>query len=264
MVGSTFPLICISILFLVQVESTVVSSSVENPVTCQSTAVEGISWTYEAEEDSVIVDINSLEKCASICQDDGKCRGYTWQHEGPLSICYTFVEVRGQEACKSCISGIPNIPLPGGGACAGDFDHILAEANADTAAECVNKCENTEGCIYITWFNASSIFANTCFMFNTCDDVRPCDDCESWQISCVPGEECFGDDYYNMDDRSRSVTNGNGSFCDRFDDINRSPDWKGPGFYSITGFAGSGIADKAPGYAQCDTELSGYISGKLF
>ena len=226
--------------------------------------VEGISWIFDSAVDSVNLDVNTLEDCAGMCQMSSNCSAYTWQDEGPLSLCYIFAEVRGRETCFSCISGVPNVRVPGG-ACAGDFDHILGEASANSSAVCVGLCEQTDECSYITWFNASSIFENTCFMYSTCDEVRPCDDCESWQISCVPGEECFGQEYFVLNDTLRNVngpvTDNTTQMCDQMDQNSTSFDWMGPGFYKVEGPAGSGIAKEAPGYGACGTELSGYISG---
>ena len=40
-----------------------------------------------------------------------------------------------------------------------------------------------------------------------------------------------------------------------------SPDWKGPGWYRLTGAAGTRIPEKAPGLDQCGTYAPGWMRG---
>jgi len=41
-----------------------------------------------------------------------------------------------------------------------------------------------------------------------------------------------------------------------------SPDWKGPGWYLITGKAGNRIPESTPGINHCGTQASGWLNGK--
>ena len=55
-------------------------------------------------------------------------------------------------------------------------------------------------------------------------------------------------------------TNGTEWNCDDSDDA-RSPDWKGPGWYRLTGAAGTRIPEKTPGYLHCSTYAPGWLRG---
>ena len=52
---------------------------------------------------------------------------------------------------------------------------------------------------------------------------------------------------------------GKEDYCDLSYAI--SPDWKGSGWYRLTGAAGSKIPEKAPGYGHCGTHAVGWMRG---
>ena len=52
------------------------------------------------------------------------------------------------------------------------------------------------------------------------------------------------------------------NYCDDTDWIyDISPDWKGPGWYRMTGAAGTRIPEKSPGVGHCGTHAPGWMSG---
>ena len=60
-------------------------------------------------------------------------------------------------------------------------------------------------------------------------------------------EHAFSNDYYS---------------CDRSDSNHARPDWKGDGWYRVTGQAGTKIIDFPVGYEHCATiNITGWLSG---
>ena len=55
-------------------------------------------------------------------------------------------------------------------------------------------------------------------------------------------------------------TSGKGSYCDE-SWYGTSPDWKGPGWYRLTGAAGTRIPETSPGFQRCGTGVTGWMRG---
>lgn len=49
--------------------------------------------------------------------------------------------------------------------------------------------------------------------------------------------------------------------CDNLTHWNPSPDWRGPGWYRITGAAGVKMPEKSPTYYHCGTYEAGWMRG---
>jgi len=70
--------------------------------------------------------------------------------------------------------------------------------------------------------------------------------------------ECFV--YKELNSPTRKSTHGEGSFCDKNGD-STSSDWRGKGWYRITGQAGSKLVDSPVNPSHCGTLATGWLSG---
>ena len=61
--------------------------------------------------------------------------------------------------------------------CTGSVDDIIDFYVSDSAEDCTLLCTDTAGCIAYTWWNQSTPFQNTCFLYAACDDLLPCTGC---------------------------------------------------------------------------------------
>ena len=78
--------------------------------------------------------------------------------------------------------------------------------------------------------------------------------------------ECEGDDtptqcsdYMLLDDATRHHQHPIQNYGDNLLYSFPSPDWKGVGWYRLTGGAGNFIPESSPGYGHCGTSLPGYL-----
>ena len=57
------------------------------------------------------------------------------------------------------------------------------------------------------------------------------------------------------------LNSGYEKYCDDSDFDDTSPDWKGPGWYRLTGEAGTRIPEKTPDSSHCGSQYSGWMDG---
>ena len=57
------------------------------------------------------------------------------------------------------------------------------------------------------------------------------------------------------------IYSGLEAYCDNTGGSYISPDWKGPGWYRITGAAGTRIPEQSPGDIHCGTAATGWMRG---
>ena len=76
---------------------------------------------------------------------------------------------------------------------------------------------------------------------------------------------CDDIEYSILDDHYRNVhfaNNGNDELCDQVNQgNNQSPDWKGPGWYRISGEAGTQIPENPVESLHCHTHSTGWLDG---
>ena len=242
-----------------------------SPKECMTT-VEGFTWDYEEDIDELIIGVDTVDLCYNACADDTECRGYTWTN-AVVQTCYKFNhELRGYHECKVCSSGVPSQSVEG--ACVGE--DILDVGTTDSIEECRQFCLKTDGCKAYTWWDNTSLFINTCFLYGGCKTRRDCEGCVSGRINCIftGPNQCV--EYMVLDDPDRSVNNEDCDcvcvvgicscdecYVDRSANINdRSSDWQGSGYYRIMSSAGNRLPESAPGYKHCGTVYPGYLRGE--
>jgi len=91
-------------------------------------------------------------------------------------------------------------------------------------------------------------------------------DAESWEedveeIPCRPAQQCFNYKELNSPTRKRYFsTPSNGYHCDNLRH-GHTRDWKGAGWYRITGGAGTQLADTQVPVRHCGTRMTGSLTG---
>jgi hypothetical protein len=160
----------------------------------------------------------------------------------------------------ACTSGV--ISQSGDGACSAEYDDILDVGPDDNEEECIEFCLRTDGCEAYTWWDNTSAFINTCFLYGSCSNQVKCKGCVSGRINCIftGPDQCVN--YMVLDDAHRSVNQGvcghnagEYCYCDYIDRSDTSPDWQGPGNYRIMSSAGSRLPESTPGYDHCGTNV---------
>ena len=229
-----------------------------------TTTVTGATWEFEWGSDEEIPGIQTVEKCIDLCKQDVLCRGHTWRFNDIVGYCYKFKNLNGIHACEGCISG--TMPESLVGACAGSIDDILAQDTAENVDECSQFCHDTEGCNAFTWYDETtpfSTFSKACFLYADCDTQVPCSGCNTGKISCIPSPQCY--EHYLLSENSRrsdfSNPDGFGPFSD-CDCSNKSPMWRGNGFYRFVEPAGTQMSEVSPGKYNCGTKAAGWLNGK--
>jgi len=238
-----------------------------SPKECMTT-VEGFTWDYDENIDELIIGVDTVDLCSKTCADDTECQGYTWTNAGVVQLCYKFRhDLEGYHECVACSSGV--LPHSLDGACVGEYNDILDVGPADNIEECINFCLETNDCEAYTWWDNTSSFINTCFLYGVCDNQRECEGCVSGRINYIfPGpNQCV--EYMVLDAADRIVNNGgcgnyhvDDCYCDKIGRSDTSSDWQGPGYYRIISTAGSRLPESSPGYGRCGTYLSGWLRGE--
>jgi len=238
-----------------------------SPKECMTT-VEGYTWEYDTIMDEAILEVDTVDLCYNACADDTECQGYTWTNGGVVPTCYKFMhQLQGYHQCVACTSGVISQSVDG--ACSAEYDDILDVGPANTVEECIEFCAEKEGCQAYTWWDNTSAFINTCFLYGSCSNQVECHACFSGRINCIitPPDQCVN--YMVLDDATRSVNHGgcgeNGGdecYCDHRRYTFISPDWQGPGNYRIMSSAGSRLPESSPGYYHCGTHRSGWLRGE--
>ena len=228
-----------------------------------STTITGATWEYEWESDEEIPGIQTVEECSNLCRGDVLCRGYTWKSNDIIGYCYKFKNLNGIHSCDGCSSG--TMPESLVGACAGNVDDILAQDTADNVGECSQFCHDTEGCNAFTWFNESTPFSKSCFLYANCDTQVPCSGCDTGRINCIPSlpQQCFEHFILSEDSRRNTFSNSDDlEICDRESARNPSPMWKGNAYYRFEEPAGKRMPEVSPGENHCGTDSPGWLNGK--
>ena len=238
-----------------------------SPRECMTT-VEGYTWDYDAITDEAIFGVDTVDLCYNACADDTECQGYTWTNSGVEQLCFKFKhQLLGYHECVACSSGV--LPQSVDGACAAEYDDILDVGPADSFEECKQLCGEKEGCQAYTWWDNTSAFINTCFLYGGCTNQVECHACFSGRNNCIftGPDQCVK--YILLDQADRGVNHGgcgdnggDGCYCDRIGRSDTSPDWQGPGNYRIMSSAGSRLPESSPGYGHCGTGGPGWLRGE--
>ena len=223
------------------------------------TTVEGFTWDYDENIDELIIGVDTVDLCSKTCEDDTECRGYTWTN-AVVKTCYTFKhELQGYHKCEVCSSGVFSQAVEG--ACVGE--DILNVRPADKVQECRQFCLETDGCEAYTWWDNTSLFINTCFLYGGCETQGECEGCVSGRINCIIPQPDHCVEYMVLDNAYRSVNNSeNQSYCDRPSPFPQSSDWQGPGYYRMISPAGSRLPEFPAPYGHCGTPAPGWLRGE--
>ena len=244
---NTVTKLCLGILFL-------------NGAHSCATSVVGATWKFTWGVDEEIPGVETLELCSELCKSDSSCHGYTWLTNGVVSYCYKFKNLDGMHACGGCSSG--TFPENLTGACAGSVDDVLDSGTTDTFEDCEQFCHNTLGCNVYTWYDGSTPFSRSCFLYESCEEEIPCTGCSTGRINCISSPQCF--EYHIMDEESRStlVYDEESIMNDRVGSKYMSPRWKGDGYYRFVEPSGTMMPESSPGAYHCGTEAAGYLNGQ--
>jgi len=230
---------------------------------CRTTVI-GATWEFEWGSDEEIPGIQTVDKCIDLCKEDVLCRGYTWKSNDIVgNYCYKFKNLNGIHGCEGCYSG--TMPESLAGACAGSVDDILAQDTAENVEECSQFCYDTEGCNAFTWYDETTPFSKSCFLYALCDTLVSCFGCSTGRINCIPSlnQQCLN--YFILSEDSRSNTFSypvDLNLCDKSGVSNSSPMWRGPGYYRFEEPAGTRIPESPPGKHHCGTGAPGWLNGK--
>ena len=231
-----------------------------------NTSVEGYTWNFDSATDEVILESPSVQACFESCAAKPDCQGYTWTYADIINNCYLFKQLYGVHKCNSCSSGV--LPQQIEGSCVETDAEILGHGPAESLVECIHLCAETDDCFAYTWFNDTTTFPNTCFLFEKCETTLPCYGCASGAINCFSTQPKQCTDYNVLDEYDRIYTYGGcqyngGDAC--FSDIQgysyTSPNWQGSGYYRFMGPAGNQMIDHAPGMYHCGSTYTGWMTG---
>ena len=137
-----------------------------------------------------------------------------------------FKNLDGIHACDGCSSG--TVPETLAGACAGSVDDIIDQDTTENVEDCAQFCHDTPGCNAYTWYDESTPFATSCFLYGSCDEQLPCSGCITGRINCIAYPQCF--QYRILDEETRSNTfeiAGYYGYCDKEGYVDASGKWKG-------------------------------------
>ena len=224
-------------------------------------SVTGYTWDFKENIDEVVIGVESVELCFKICQDVTECLGITWTHS-VVPTCYLFKnQLQGYHECVECKSWTVQQTLDG--ACVSEL--ILDYKRAYSFEECRLFCMDYGVCDGYTWWDNTTSFVNTCFLygFDDCSELQPCDGCYSGRINCIFNKPDHCVEYMVLDDAKRSVNYiDEDDYCDDMNTSSTSYDWHGPGYYRIMSTAGTRLPESSPGRLHCGTLQSGWLWGK--
>ncbi len=169
---------------MLTLKTVVILIGLYKPVLSCVTTIDRYAWVFDANSDTLISGISTPEKCFEECIKSDSCQGYTWQHQNFVDICLLMKTLRSLEYCgDSCTSGTTVENVAGG--CTGEADHIIDEVTATNVQDCWMSCVQEPQCTSFTWFNQSSMFKETCFLFSSCSEVQDCIRCLSGRLLCI-------------------------------------------------------------------------------
>ena len=225
-----------------------------------ATNVTGATWKLTIGVDHSKV-VETVELCSDLCNEDASCHGYTWKSNGIVGFCYMFKNLYEIHACEGCLSG--TFPENLTGACAGSVEDVLDSGATDTFEDCEQFCHDTLGCNVYTWYDASTPFSRSCFLYESCTEEIPCTGCSTGRINCIPSPQCF--EYHILDEESRSAINYDPDhhtlYGDKDGEVQRSPRWKGDGYYRFMEPSGTMMPEASPGVYHCGTTYAGWLNG---
>ena len=231
-----------------------------------NTTIEGFTWNFDVNNDEEVPGIPSADICRDLCQKKYDCQGFTWTYGDIINNCYMFTDLKQLHECDECISGTVPDMLYGG--CVGGANDFVDVAVTETAKACYEFCLATEDCDAYTWWNTTSLFVNTCFLYSSCDEQQSCHGgCTSGKMNCISNGPDVCNNYWFLDDAGRSIENevncydNNLCTCDYTGSNGQSPDWHGPGNYRFFPFS-TMMPESSPGTWHCGTEAPGWLKGQ--
>jgi len=207
--------------------------------------------------------------CQEVCAENEGC--LMWQEE---DVTCTLTVVQTKTNKRKISYGISNCGQLSGdtASCGENIDmaaimEIVTVPGKKDETECEEECQNNKMCLL--W--VSTVKNKKCvlhqyreiFKADSTFGIKYCTTTNDLPSECT--------NYEVLDHASRSITNGNGTsasvegtrYCDHEGaNNNESPDWKGAGWYRITGKAGSHIPESNPGQYHCGTVFTGWLNGK--
>jgi len=227
-----------------------------------ATSVTGATWKFTWGVDVEIQGVETVELCSELCREDASCHGYTWLTNGVVSYCYKFKSLDGMHVCEGCSSG--TFPENLTGACAGSVDDVLDSGTTDSFEDCEQFCHDTLGCNVYTWYDQSTPFSRSCFLYELCTEEIPCTGCSTGRINCISSPQCF--DYHVLNEESRSIIDYDADckscYCDQDGYVHESGLWKGKGYYRFMEPSGTMMPESSPGKYHCGTGAVGWLNGQ--
>ena len=263
----------------------------------------GTSWVHNIS--TTIPDIPSLEECQSLCLHSYDCVAFTWHRvseEFTSKLCELFPTIgETSDECPDCISGPKSCTCSDGVACSFDdqyFIDILTEIA--TEEQCQELCARDPKCYWYTWYSSEGWpFSLACALLSECSDGKDIPDgsVRSGPADCpiLPStttssttttttttttittststeplpEQCKN--YNVLDSYSRNYMVSQHNFCsnsyccDQEGYNHVRPEWKGAGWYRISGQAGTKLIDTPVNHnghynGYCGTDFTGWLS----
>ena len=236
----------------------------------------GTSWVHNTS--TIIQNVSSVEECQSLCLESDQCIGFTWHREShePLSkFCELFPTI-GEEItdkCPDCISGPKLCTCSDSVACSFD-DQYLIDILTEIATEeyCQELCARNTKCSWYTWYSSEGWpFSQACALLSQCSDSKEILDgsVRSGLADCsipVLPEQCKNYDVLNSPTRNYLVNEthfcNNTWCCDQAGYEYVRPEWRGDGWYRVTGEAGTKMIDTPVAGDHCGTGATGWLTGE--
>ena len=210
---------------------------ISGPKSC--TCSESVACSFDGQYliDLILTEISTEEQCQDLCARDTNCTWYTWysSEAWPFSLaCALLAECSDSKDIMdgSVWSGPPDCP-------------ILPDATTTSTTT-----RNTT----TTTTNTSSTTSTTIAVTTSTSPELP--------------EQCTN--YNVLDSHSRNYMFTETVFCNSYYCCDKAgwpgldyvrPEWKGDGWYRITGQAGTKITDAPVPLYQCGTYATGWLSG---
>ena len=233
----------------------------------------GTSWVHNTSV--TIPEVPSVEECQSICLQSSECMAFTWHKESEAfgsQLCELFPTIGDETSgeCSDCVSGPKSCTCSYSVACSFD-DEFLIEILTEIATEeeCQDLCAREPNCSWYTWYSSEGWpFSQACALLSECSDSKGIlnGSVKSGPADCsILPEHCYNYNVLDSFTRNYQITEHNfcnGDYCcDQEGHSRVTPDWKGSGWYRITGQAGTKIVDDPVDYYHCGTRATGWLSG---
>ena len=127
-------------------------------------------------------------QCQAICGDTEGCAAFTWttaDNQQTKLHCFLFEETEDRTTCEECVSGPDSCTCSTEVACEAVEDNIVDEIfSVSTEAECQKYCQESESCLFYTWYSGNSFPVYSCVLLSSCEDTVPCHGCFSGPQEC--------------------------------------------------------------------------------